>query len=90
MEPEKDRRDHSDSWAPPPPPALIVVADDVPDTASVPAAEGLWAGRRRPPHGVVSSLVGGGSPRPLSEQRRAPKSLFPLLFYSPVAPPPAP
>ena len=69
MDLTKDRRDFSDLWESPLPTPLelVIFVDDVPGVAAAPAMEGLQEGRRHPPHGAASSLVGSGGPGTLSE-----------------------
>ena len=87
-----NRRDRSDSWASPPlpPPELVVVVDDFSGADAVPAAERSWLGRIHPLQGATLSLVGGGSPGPLSTHRRDLKSPLPPLLFDPPVPPPPP
>ena len=81
-------------WASPTPPPLelVVVADYVHGTAAALAAEGLWEGRTHPPNSYALSLVGGGVPGPLADQRRSKHiTLLLLLILNPlVDPPPLP
>ena len=67
---------------------LIAVANDIPSTASVPAAEGSRVVGIHPPHSAVSSLVVCGVSGPLAPHRRSLNILLLLLLDPLVVSPP--